>query len=320
MKFLMIGNQDSGKTTYMASAYGRLHSGIAGFHIAADKNTEDWFDGLYKKIRTGQYPKASEKKASYQFMLYHHNVSVLGFEWIDYNGGIITTVNANQFYDDIDNCDGVMLFFDAEALRDGKQSATQLRRIASLVVNKVQTFEKRLFTIELVITKTDKLNDLEELKRVLSILQPFIDNASKACNDSRQVVARIVPTSCTAKQLCNVELPLADMLDSGLCLDVLKAQKDLQESIEKANSYNAKSGILDWIDSKLSGVPTYKEMAENELQRARQHVALMESIAEHRNKLFEYVKEYDIKIPCFEGTRGMESSSKNSSSKRLIRF
>lgn len=312
MKILMIGNQESGKTTYMASAYGMLESGVEGFHIRTDEDTSRLYGKLFRAIKSGSYPLASDKRKLHSFDLYHNTKNVLHFDWIDYNGGIVNTLDADELMNDIDTSDGLMLFFEAKALLEQKNSVHRMRRILSLISQKLATVEAPLFTVIIVITKVDQLGTADEYEQAIIPLRRFIENTK----GNNKIYARIIPVSCTSKGLYNTELPLLDMLDSGLRLARQTAANSAVEHNEKAKSWYAQRGIFDWVFSRLQGLPTNVEMAESQWQKAKEQVELYKTLEKPMNKLGDYVSSYEVLLPV--GINHSNERSKKAS--RIVRF
>lgn len=313
MKILMIGNKESGKTTYMASAFGMLNHGVDDFHINTDEATRSWYQRLFNSILEGDYPRASDKRDSHKFKLACLGKNVLDFEWIDYNGGIIKTIDANELMKDINSCDGTMLFFDADALSRNSPSVHQVRRILSLITEKLGNIKGLLFSVIIVVTKIDLLSSVEDYQRAIAPLNAFLENARG--ND--KIYASIIPVSCTADGLYNVELPILDMLDSGLREAYYKTALKVQEELAAAQNYQDKSGILDWIDSKLSGVPTYGELARDRMSEAQKQLELFQSIEAPMERLKSYVQSYELTWPVIKSSNPKKNKKK---SKSMIRF
>lgn len=107
-KILMIGNKDSGKTTYMASSYGLLKGGKFGFYVHADEDTDMQLNKLYASLQQGGYPAPTDKRGSFNFDLYYYHQQVLSFEWLDYYGGVINESKSEQLQNDMDDADAIM--------------------------------------------------------------------------------------------------------------------------------------------------------------------------------------------------------------------
>lgn len=293
MKILMIGNKESGKTTYMASAFGLLNDGIKGFYINTDASTRDWFQRLFESIKNGGYPQASDKRDSHKFTLSCQGKNVLDFEWIDYNGGIIQTIDADEFMNDIHSCDGVMLFFDAKALYDNSSSTHQLRRILTLIARKLGNIELPWFSVIIVVTKVDTLNSIEDYNTAIAPLNEFMESTQ----ENEKIYAKIVPVSCTRDGFYNVEIPILDMLDSGLKISYITTAGKMKEYAELAQKYAGQRSIWDWISSKLDGVATYGEMSQAQLAKAQEQFAILKSIEKPMENLSNYVKSYVVTWP-----------------------
>ncbi|GHS93366.1 hypothetical protein AGMMS50276_03620 [Synergistales bacterium] len=80
IKILMIGTSRAGKTTYMAGAFHALHSsGVQGFRLDADDDTQKWLNTLYEGIKNGHYPSMTSKREAYNMALKYHGREILEF-------------------------------------------------------------------------------------------------------------------------------------------------------------------------------------------------------------------------------------------------
>lgn len=292
MKILMIGNENSGKTTYMASSYGLMKEGKFGFYIRADDDTDVLLSKLYDGIKNGDYPLASDKRRSFEFNLYYYQQPVLSFEWLDYYGGVINEAKSEQLMTDMDEADAVMLFIEADALLHNNRKVTQLRRILYLIGKKLMEVN-HFFNVILVLTKYDMVGISASPEDVCRPLLPF----SESIQDKKDVYYRIVPVSCTSSGFVNVDLPLIDILHSGLgikCLGYISAAK---AQYDRAIEYNGKRGIVDWAFSRFFGFQTNGEIAEEAEKNMQKQFALYEQIKGPFDKLDQYREDYEIKIP-----------------------
>lgn len=292
MKIMMIGNKDSGKTTYMASAYGLMKKGKFGFRVHADSDTDELLSKLYHEVEMGRYPVPTDKRERYTFDLYYYQQSVLSFEWIDYYGGVITDAKSEQLQTDMGEADAIMLFVEADALLYHQKNITQLRRIFYLISDKLMK-EEKFFNVIIVLTKYDKVGDSASLEQVCRPLAQF----SESIKAKKNVYYRVVPVSCTAAGFINVDLPLMDILHSGVhtkCLSYVLAAK---EKYDEAQDYNQKRGFLDWTFSKLFGVPTNGEIAEKAEKAMQEQISLYEKIKTPMEKLSQYRNDYCLVIP-----------------------
>lgn len=310
MKILMIGNKESGKTTYMASAFGVLNEGISGFYIKTNNQTREWFQRVYKQIGSGYYPDMTDKRGSYHFQLYHNQRSVLDFDWIDYNGGIITDTSIDELRKDINSVDGMMIFLDSEALMNDDIATHRFRRIIALISEKLESEDNLLFSVIIVLTKYDKLPANVEIENITESISPFIEDVK----ENNKLYIRIVPVSCTEKGFYNVDLPLLDILDSGLKLSYIMAGLEAKYYSEQSASYAAKIGLLDWGFSKLFGAKTNGELATEYRDKALEKLSLFESIQMPMEKLADYVANYRIRYPNEQNIGGNKNKKRKSSS------
>lgn len=293
MKILMIGNKESGKTTYMASAFGVLNDGISGFYIHTDTTTREWFQRLYKQIGRGYYPDYTDKRGSYHFQLFHNQRSVLDFDWIDYNGGVITDTSIEKLKNDIYTADGMMIFLDAEALLNNDIVTHRFRRIIALISEKLESGDSPLFSVIIVLTKYDKLPADTDIESVTKSIKPFIDDA----DENEKLYIRVVPVSCTEKGFYNVDLPLLDILDSGLRLSILTAAFEAKYYTEQFADRANKTGVIDWGVSRLMGLKTNGELAKEYRNKALERIALFETIKMPMEILSDYVANYVVTYP-----------------------
>ena len=313
MNILMIGNKASGKTTYMASSLGLLQKSIKGFSIETGSDTELWFKNLFNAIKSGEYPSPTDKRLEYKFELFYNNTQkVLKFEWLDYNGGVISESDADHLKQDIEKSEGVMLFLEAEALLKNRPSVHKFRRILNLISEHMEICTLPLFSVIIVLTKYDKIPSNVGLNDVIANhIQSFVDTAK----NNQKIYVRVVPISCTSSGFYNVELPLLDVLDSGLRLEYARAVNDVQNHIETAKKDYEKSGIIDSFVSWWNDEPTYAELAEAHLEAANEKYEFFKSLEDPIIKLGEYVSNYKIKFPNDEFLIKNTSSNQSSRSR-----
>ena len=291
-KILMIGNKDSGKTTYMASAYGIMKNGKFGFSVFGDDGSDTWLMNLYNKIKVGKYPIPTDKRSRFNFDLYYYQQKVLSFEWIDYFGGVITESKSEELESDIDDADAIMIFLEASALLDNQKSVTQFRRIQYLITNKLVEMDRH-FDVIVVVTKYDMVADRASFEDVCRSL----NNLSESISGKDNIYFRIVPVSCTSNGFVNVDLPLIDILHTGLGMNYISHAVMVKENAEKAADYNNQRGIFDWAFSRLLGVKTNGELAEEHLQTALKEKELYEKLETPFQKLSQYRENYNVEIP-----------------------
>lgn len=293
MKILMVGNKDSGKTTYMAGSFGVLEGGVKNFFVDTDDDSKEWFRRLFHSIKNGDYPAPTDKRSNYSLKFYHKMQKILDFEWVDYNGGIITEANVAAFKQDMDSSDGIMIFLEAQALWQNRPSVHKLRRIIALIQEHLENYEKPLLSVIIVLTKYDRIPIGVSFEEVTKALQNFMS----AAENNDKIYARIVPISCTANGFFNVELPLLDVLDSGLKIDYLTNLAEANAYAKQAVAHANQSGIIDIIKSWWNDEPTHEEIAEAYYQAAQEKVALFKSLETPIENLRAYISDYKVIFP-----------------------
>lgn len=293
MKILMVGNKESGKTTYMAGSFGLLERGIENFFVDTDADSKQWFRRLFNSLKNGDYPSPTDKRQNYSIKFYHKTQKILDFEWVDYNGGVITEANVEKFKQDMDSSDGIMIFLEAHALWKNRPSVHKLRRIISLIQEHLENYDKPLLSVIIVLTKYDNIPVGVSFDEVTKDLNGFMT----AAKNNKKIYARIVPISCTANGFFNVELPLLDVLDSGLQIEDLMNRVAFQHYAEKAAENGKKTGIIDRFRSFITGNPTYKEIAEAYFEMAREKIDLIKSLEKPVENLRQYISNYEIVLP-----------------------
>lgn len=292
IKILMLGNTQSGKTTYMSSAYSFLQKPVYGFSVKSkDKHVHKWFLRLYDNIRSENiYPSPTDKKSSYEFNLYYHGTPILPFEWKDFKGGIIDTSgnDINDLVDDIKKSDAIMMFFEGDALLKNERSRTRLRRVCNLINHNLSDIDD-LFFITIVITKYDLLLNEHEFNQVISPLNAFI----KAAEENENIIVHVVPVACTKHEFLHVDLPLLTILYGGILKNYINKGSEIKKLLKQAEEYSTKAGWLDNMLSKIFGEVTYQELAQKTIDNAQNEYEIFKKIEGAAEQLGKFIDEYE---------------------------
>lgn len=293
--FLMIGNKESGKTTSMISAYGKLsHHGVNGFRIESpDKATMSEFNSMYDDLKNGDYPLATQKRSCYSFDLYYKGTVVHKFEWKDFYGGIINetvTENSSILKDDMLSSSGMMIFFDAEKLYNNSID-TKVRRIIHLISQNFRSIEKPYF-ITIVVTKFDLLSDFQrnDTEKWLYPLNPFLN----AINSSEYINVQIIPTSSTSCGFVNVEIPILYLLHGTMYYYCKWKSEELEKGIQTFKEYDSNAGFLDDVISTVFGAPTYRELAQQKANELNPQIDFYNQVLNSLKSLESYFENIDL--------------------------
>ena len=297
MKILMIGNKNSGKTTYMTSSYGLLRDGKFGFTVSAESDIDSMLINNFCLLRdSGKYPSPSSSRQVYEFVLSYSGKPILNFEWLDYYGGIINDTKTNELPNDIEGADAAMLFVEGKALLQNDREVTQLRRILYLIGRKIINRNKeRLFTVIVVVTKYDEVPASASFEEVCRPLGDFLE----AVKGKEGVYCSVVPVSCTSRRFVNVDLPLIDVLDSGMATKFFGHASAAYDHYMNGQKLQERVGFFRRTLEIFVPFIDYDEdvRARREYGEAIEYINLMEEIQEPFEKLREYRNSYSIVLP-----------------------
>ena len=159
MKIVELGYTGVGKTTYMASMYGTLQNNPRGFSLQViGREEHKRLLELFKAIKKGVYPGATPQRSEYKFCLRHNGINIFYLYWADYRGKAIRETSdsneAQKLHQDIYSADGIIIFFDCDALAKGDMKANEIRRITILISNAFQNLREPI-SLAIVLTKAD---------------------------------------------------------------------------------------------------------------------------------------------------------------------
>ena len=301
MKILMIGARNSGKTTYMASAFGILQKPHFGFSVGAiNSDDKTWFNNIYTMIREGGYPDPTDKKSSYAMDLLYSNEKMMSFSWLDFAGGLIyqTKNGESALAPELKSSDGLMVFFDAKALLDHDDEATQLSSTVRLALSELIKREDEYF-ISIVLTKWDSIPSGKTVRQVIgSDLFTFLETMKL----KPTIKVSVIPVSCVGEFMINVDYPLLFQLNLGLKIEYDRHMKNYQKLLneyhdaentkkrleQEAEEYRVKEkaeddraaelksgGIFhhasDWVYSRWNGFKTDKEIAKEHTDKGMEY-------------------------------------------------
>ncbi|NEP62334.1 MAG: hypothetical protein F6K31_36285 [Symploca sp. SIO2G7] len=298
MRIVMLGHTGVGKTTYMASLYGAMQQSVEGFSLrAADSEDHKRLKNLADGIRRGEYPVATDQRQAYKFYLRYQGRNILEFAWADYRGGALRETQesgqAQALLKDLKSTDGLMLFFDSNALAAKDHRSNQIRRMTTLTTQALKELERPI-SLAIVLTKTDLVSDFE-----LTLLES-LNGLIAAVNVSKTVLGAIIPISC-GKELCNVSMPLMFALHAAVIWQAALASTTAEKHQNLAKSYEDRGrgvgGAINWIVSKVNEESTFREMAAKERLAAATKLREFDLIREPAESLYYYVRKLPLIKP-----------------------
>jgi GTPase SAR1 family protein len=271
MRVVMLGHSGVGKTTYMASLYGVMQQNVDGFRLRAvnDQDHRYWLSTA-TEVSKGKYPPPTDQSQEYQFYLRYLGSNVLQFTWSDYRGGALQESKDSQqtqtLLQELKAADGIMLFFDGDALACGSQRNHQIGRMISLTTQALQDLDRSM-ALAIVLTKMDLVSEMqpEHLKNLGGLVS--------AINASSSVFGALIPIAC-GRELRNVSMPLLFSIHAAVLFQYVSVNAALKSSEQQAKTYEEMSrgvgGALDWVVSRWNSQPTFGDLAK---QRKEQTVS-----------------------------------------------
>ena len=303
MNIVMLGHSGVGKTTYMASMYGRLQKPIKGFRLKAqDTGSHEYLLQLAADIRKGIYPMATDQRASYRFQLEYEGESVLPFTWVDYRGGALretqNSPGANQLVKDLQAADGILLFCDSATLKKGRSLKSEIGRMIMLASRALESVD-RLLPLVIALTKYDLVGSISgDVRSVVMsmddvMLEPFM-GMIEAVGASENVQGTIIPISCGQKPI-NVQLPVLFALYIGIAMKGATLEEQFEGEMARAELYKNNAGWWDNFVSVLKQEPSFGEMAQKQYALAGKTYLETQKIIKPATALLEYLEH----LPSF---------------------
>lgn len=299
--FLMIGDKDSGKTTYMNCAYGMLKStNIGGVSIVAKYETDDLlFSKLFSNVKSGIYPLPTEKRNQYEFNITYNGETIHEFSWTDYNGGILfqqSNQDAVQFTKDIKNTSGLMLFFDSQRLARHDMDEV-MRRMIKIISQSLPSVENEFF-INIILTKFDMLKKKEQ--KNLDLLTQDLRPLTNIIDGNDNIHLNIIPVCCKKDKIINCDDSLMLMM-----IGPLKVYKKLQKNrimnlFAEMSRWEAEAGPFNSIIAYFKGEKSAAQKARECKMRAEEMQSQLDGLVRKIDSIQDDLQKrnYLDKIIC----------------------
>ena len=256
-RFTILGMSGAGKTCYLLGLYYKMGSGLKGYTITTDDDTDVNLRDRYRKLcddtlgRESRFPAGTDNVSKYEFDLNYGFKPIMSFDWVDYPGGLLDQKNAGSLeeYEDIKQSiqESSTLFICVDgSLLCGDDEDEKIDAVRDNCSNVINTFfaeyfksNKKLPPTAIVVTKYDVCRadtDEEELCEIIQeAFSPFFIE-----NEVEKFVT-IIPVSIglnimdddyTGKlKPLNIHLPIF----MGIWFALSKKIQDYAEKIEKTN-------------------------------------------------------------------------------------
>lgn len=106
----ILGMSGAGKTCYLLGLYYKMGSGMGGYTITTDDDTDVKLRDRYAKMCDSslgkeRFPAGTDNISRYKFDLQYGYNTIMSFDWVDYPGGMLDRKHEgnNEEYEDIKN-------------------------------------------------------------------------------------------------------------------------------------------------------------------------------------------------------------------------
>lgn len=163
LKVMMIGFSGAGKTSYVGALYKLLNSRGPNYGFSLKVSGHEAHKSLLNVgeliISHGVYPDATSIRDRYHFELYHADEEILGFNLVDYRGGVLSERGNDELQtivEQIVKADALIVFLDASRfIRDSGGMIRQLNKIQILIQNAISQSANKYFVVSFVLSKAD---------------------------------------------------------------------------------------------------------------------------------------------------------------------
>jgi GTPase SAR1 family protein len=289
MKIIMLGHTNVGKTTYMASMYGKLQDPVKGFGLrTTNMNHHQELNMMYQDIRAGIYPVPSLQRQRYDFSLLYKREVFFPFIWMDYRGGALlehsSSAEAAQLVKDLRDADGIVIFCDSDP-KEGQKVIRQVNRMMQFVGQSLQD-RVNPATITIVFTKCDLTNRPDD-----ELFAPTL-NLVETISRSESVVGTIIPVACGRKAV-NVDLPVLFTLCLGVLLERRLLAKRVEYYQDREKRYDQEGSTLDGFFGNFGrmwrGEETTWKQATDARKSAQENLNKIQALVKPSEQLAKYI-------------------------------
>lgn len=230
----ILGMSGAGKTCYLLGLYYKMSSGLRGYTITSDEDTDVELRDRYRKLcdvtlgKEKRFPAGTDNISKYTFDLQYGYNTVMSFDWVDYPGGLLDRKNSGNLeeYEDvktaINNSSSLFICVDGSLLI-GDDIDDKIERVRDNCSNVINTFftdysktKKCIPPTAIIVTKYDVCKDDTDQEELCEIIQeafsPFfvINNIKKVITIIPVSIGlNIMDENCSGKMKpLNIHLPI----------------------------------------------------------------------------------------------------------------
>lgn len=316
----ILGMSGSGKTCYLLGLYYEMGSGMRGFTITTDDDTDVKLRDRYAKmcdqsLGLERFPVGTDNFSKYEFNLQYGYNTVMTFDWMDYPGGVLERKNEGNLgeYEDlkssINNSSTLFICVDG-ALLVGNNVDEKIDKVKDECSSVINTFfsdylasNNEIPPTAIIVTKYDLCKndtDEDELCEIIEgAFSPFFINS----DDNKKRFVTIIPVSigvnimsddCSGKlKPLNIHLPIFMAIWFSLIKKIQEQKVIIQDKKQE-------------VQNDISSLRNLKAQEENKwFFKSESHIQhLAEQIQKSEQKDQKYTEEMDNLIKFLTKTTG----------------
>lgn len=211
-KITVLGMTGSGKTCYLLGFYYKMGSGMKGYTITTDDDTDVELRDRYAKmcdssLGAARFPTGTDNISKYLFYLQYGYNTIMSFDWIDYPGGVLDRKNEGNLeeYESIKKSinDSSCLFICVDGeLPVGNDIDEKIDKVKDNCSSVINTFfsdytktKNKIPPTAIIITKYDLCKDDTDENELCEIIEEAFSPFFIKDNDNIKRIVTIIPVS-----------------------------------------------------------------------------------------------------------------------------
>ncbi len=211
-RITVLGMSGSGKTCYLLGLYYKMGSGMRGYTITTDDDTDVQLRDRYAKLCDSslgaeRFPAGTDNISKYSFDLQYGYNTVMSFDWVDYPGGALDRKNEGNLeeYEDIKKSinDSSCLFICVDgSLLVGDDIDEKIDNVKDKCSSVINTFfsdykktNNKIPPTAIIITKYDLCKDDTNEEELCEIIEEAFSAFFVKDDDDIKRIVTIIPVS-----------------------------------------------------------------------------------------------------------------------------
>lgn len=176
MKITILGSSGVGKTAYMLGMFAEMQTGVGGFTVTTDHDTENLLRNQWDALVIAgeqRWPTGTPSSTLYRFAFNYSYNPIMQFDWLDYRGGAMMESSSDDdvqiLLQHLQESDCIFLCIPGELLEANQTNDThqvitrsqtaKMNGFLRIVGERLKPTIKKPFPIVLIITKADLMGN-----------------------------------------------------------------------------------------------------------------------------------------------------------------